>query len=82
LETLAAKGKPTAVGTAATAEFLAPARIPGTSAAVRTERAAGPTAATRGYWNGRERQQQQDPEVVETPVRMITTVWSDTKSTI
>ncbi len=45
MEILAAKGTPTAVGTAATAEFLATARIPGKSTAVGTERAAGPTAA-------------------------------------
>jgi hypothetical protein len=45
LETLAAKGTPTAVGTAATAEFLATARIPGKSTAARRERTAGPIGA-------------------------------------
>jgi hypothetical protein len=67
MDTLAAIGTPTAVGTAATAEFLATARILGTSTAVRTERAAGPTAARERTGIAGNANNSRTPAMVETP---------------
>jgi hypothetical protein len=64
LEKLAAKGTPTAVGTAATAELLATARILGTFTATEQNRKSSRTdSSARENWKSRERQQQQDPGI-------------------
>jgi hypothetical protein len=68
LETLAAKGTPTAEGTAAIAELLATARIPETSTAVRTERAVGLTAAQERTGTAGNANNSRTPELVGTLV--------------